>query len=378
MASIRKHTAKNGDVSYQVVIEGGVDPITGKRNRYYRTVKGTKKQAEAVRDKMKVEMERGYVVDPSEAKLESWMEEWLAQYVPNIEETTRTSYERNIRSYITPALGQVSLRNLKPVMIQSWVNDLHTKKGLSPKSIRNAHIILKAALGKAVILRMLSYNPCEGVVLPKAVKYKANIYTVKEMAEVLEIAKGSDMYLPVLLATNLGLRRGEILGLRWEHVDLKNSVIHIRENRVITAKGVQTKAPKSSAGVRDITFGAQVLTALKEAKKQYALNKLATGQEFDDSGIVVCQEDGAPFRPESMTRKWRRFLEANGLKDIRFHDLRHSCATALLEAGVDPKTVQTRLGHADISMTMNIYAHCTPAMDRNAAQKLDDLFANAM
>jgi len=378
MASIRKCVAKNGDVSYQVVIEGGVDPITGKRNRYYRTVKGTKKQAEAVRDKMKVEMERGYVVDPSAAKLESWMEEWLAQYVPNIEETTRTSYERNIRSYINPMLGQVSLRNLKPLMIQSWINDLQTKRGLSPKSIRNAHIILKAALGKAVVLRMLPYNPCEGVVLPKAVKYKANIYTVKEMAEVLEIAKGSDMYLPVLLATNLGLRRGEILGLRWEHVDLKNSVIHIRENRVITAKGVQTKAPKSSAGIRDITFGAQVLVALKEAKKQYTLNKLAIGQDFNDSGIVVCQEDGTPFRPESLTRKWRRFLEAHNLKDIRFHDLRHSCATALLEAGVDPKTVQTRLGHADISMTMNIYAHCTPAMDRNAAQKLDELFSNAI
>ena len=88
------------------------------------------------------------------------------------------------------------------------------------------------------------------------------------MAQVLEIAKGSDMYLPVLLATNLGLRRGEILGLRWEHVDLKNSVIHIRENRVITAKGVQTKAPKSSAGIRDITFGTQVQEALKQAKKQ--------------------------------------------------------------------------------------------------------------
>lgn len=172
-------------------------------------------------------------------------------------------------------LGQVSLRNLKPVMIQSWINDLHTKRGLSPKSIRNAHMILKAALGKAVILRMLPYNPCEGVVLPKAVKYKANIYTVKEMAEVLEIAKGSDMYLPVLLATNLGLRRGEILGLRWEHVDLKNSIIHIRENRVITRKGMQTKAPKSSAGIRDITFGAQVQEALKQAKKQYALSKLA-------------------------------------------------------------------------------------------------------
>ena len=102
------------------------------------------------------------------------------------------------------------------------------------------------------------------------------------------------------------------------------------------------------------------------------------GRNFKNSDHVVCQEDGAPFRPESLTRKWRRFIKRHNLKDIRFHDLRHSCATALLEAGVDAKTVQTRLGHADISMTLNIYAHCTQTMDRNAAQKLNDLFANAM
>lgn len=93
---------------------------------------------------------------------------------------------------------------------------------------------------------------------------------------------------------------------------------------------------------------------------------------------MFSQENGAAYRPESLTRMWRRFLEKHNLKDIRFHDLRHSCATALLEAGVDPKTVQTRLGHSDITMTLNVYAHCTPTMDRNAAQKLDDLFSNAI
>jgi integrase len=102
------------------------------------------------------------------------------------------------------------------------------------------------------------------------------------------------------------------------------------------------------------------------------------GEKFKNSGHVFSQEDGGEYRPESLTRMWRRFLEKNELKSIRFHDLRHSCATAMLEAGIDPKTVQTRLGHADISMTMNIYAHCTPNMDRNAAQKLDDLFTNAI
>lgn len=102
------------------------------------------------------------------------------------------------------------------------------------------------------------------------------------------------------------------------------------------------------------------------------------GSTFKDSGLVWSQADGSGYRPESLTRMWNRFLEKYQLKHIRFHDLRHSCATALLEAGVDPKTVQTRLGHSDITMTLNIYAHCTPTMDRNATQKLDDLFASAI
>lgn len=329
-------------------------------------------------DKMKVELERGYFYDPSSMLLKDWILQWLDNYLPNIEATTRTHYRNAINTHIIPDLGHVMLKHLKSTAIQTWVNDLHTKKGLSPKSVRNVYLNLRAALAKAVVLRMLPYNPCEGVVLPKATKYKATIYTVQEMNHLLDVARGTDIFIPVLLATNLGLRRGEVLALKWEHIDFENAVVHVCENKVITEDGTLTKAPKSAAGIRDITLGGGVLKELKHAHAQYNRNKLAMGARFKDSGLVFSQEDGGAYRPESLTRMWRRFLEKHQLKDIRFHDLRHSCATALLEAGVDPKTVQNRLGHSDITMTMNIYAHCTQNMDRNAAQKLDDLFSNAI
>lgn len=378
MASINKRVGKNGDITYQIVFELGTDPVTGKRQRIFKTVKGTKKQAQTVMDKMKVELERGYCYDPSNMKLEDWMTQWLDYYLPNIEATTRTHYRDAIKNHIIPALGHVPLNLLRASSIQAWINNLHTQNGLSPKSIRNIYLNLKAALTKAVVLRMLPYNPCEGVVLPKATKYQATIYTVQEMSHLLEVAKGTDMYIPVLLATNLGLRRGEVLALRWEHIDFEHAIVHICENKVITENGVLTKAPKSAAGIRDITLGKSVLSELKCAYTRYNLNKLAMGADFKDSGLVFSQEDGSAYRPESLTRMWRRFLKKYNLKDIRFHDLRHSCATALLEAGVDPKTVQSRLGHSDITMTLNIYAHCTQSMDRNAAQKLDDLFKSAI
>lgn len=378
MASIHKRVGKNGDVAYQLVFELGTDPVTGKRERVFKTVKGTKKQALAVMDKMKVELERGYVYDPSTMKLKDWITQWLENYLPNIEATTRTHYKDAIRLHIIPDIGHIALKDLKTTVIQGWVNDLHQKKNLSPKSVRNIYLNVKAALSKAVVLRMLPYNPCEGVVLPKAQKYKATIYTVKEMNHMLELAKGSDVYIPILLASNLGLRHGEVLALRWEHIDFKEGIVHIRENRVITDEGAITKTPKSAAGIRDITVGSRVLAELKQAHNQYNLNKLAMGPAFKDSGLVFSREDGGAYRPESLTKMWRRFLQKHELKDIRFHDLRHSCATALLEAGVDPKTVQTRLGHSDITMTLNIYAHCTENMDRNAAQKLDELFSSAI
>ena len=378
MASLTKRVGKNGDVTYQIIIELGKDPVTGKRQRIFRTVKGTKKQAQALMDKMKVELERGYVHDPSNMKLADWMHQWLDYYLPNIAATTRTNYKRDIERHIIPDLGHVQLRLITPMVVQSWVNDLTTKKGLSPKSVRNIFLNLKSAMGKAVILRMLPYNPCEGTVLPKSVKYKATIYTVKEMNDMLTLARGTDMYVPVLLATNLGLRRGEVLALRWEHIDFEQGIVHIRENTVISDKGPLTKEPKSAAGIRDISIGTQLLKELKQMHTNYLRNKLAMGKAFKDSGLVFSQEDGRGYRPESLTQMWSRFLEKNNLKKIRFHDLRHSCATAMLEAGVDPKTVQTRLGHSDISMTLNVYAHCTPNMDRSAAQKLDDLFSSVV
>lgn len=378
MASIKKRLGRNGNVTWQLTFELGRDPVTEKRQRVFKTVKGTKKEALAVMDKMKKELERGYYVDPADIKLEDWMAQWLETYLPNIEATTRTHYKDAIRVHIVPDLGHLMLKHLKTTDIQKWVNDMHKKKNLSPKTVRNVYLNLKAALGKAVVLRMLPYNPCEGVVLPKMKKYKATIYTVKEMNHLLDVARGTDMFVPVLLATNLGLRRGEVLALRWDHIDFDEAVVHICENKVITEEGALTKAPKSAAGIRDITLGRQVLAELKHLHAQYNRNKLAMGAKFKDSGLVFSQADGGAYRPESLTRMWSRFLEKHQLKHIRFHDLRHSCATALLEAGVDPKTVQNRLGHSDITMTLNIYAHCTQNMDRNAAQKLDDLFAGAV
>lgn len=176
----------------------------------------------------------------------------------------------------------------------------------------------------------------------------------------------------MVLTIYVGFRRGELIALKWDDVDFDNSFIHIRSNTVV-ADGVKiTKAPKSSAGIRDISIGVKLTEELKFAHQQYLINKIRYGMGFVDSNLVICQENGKPYSPDSITQKWERFLEQHKqLKPIRYHDLRHTCATAMIASGVSIKTVQERLGHADIKITLDTYTHNTKAMDEKAAYEMD-------
>ena len=364
-------TNKNGSISYQLVVESERDPITGERRRSYKTVHCSKKEAQAKLRKLIAEIENGGITAPSTMKLSDWLNRWLTTYLPNIEETTRVGYKEKIEGYIIPALGKIQLKSLNADHVQIWINSMN-KRGLSPKTIRNAYNNLNAAMKKAVVLRMIPHNPCEGVELPKLVKYQASIYSPPDIKKALAAAKGTDMYIPVVLAMLVGLRRGELLALRWDHVNLKDGVVYIRENMV---KGADSKPvvkdPKSVSGVRDIPVGKRVLLALTAAKEAYDEAKLDPA--FCDSGLVVCQKNGKPYKPDSMTQKWTRFMRAKGLPHIRLHDLRHSCATAMIDAGIDAVTVKDTLGHADVSTTMKFYVHSTPDRNKRAAETMDKL-----
>lgn len=369
---LRKRTGTNGDTSYQLIVEGERDPMTGKRERHYKTVKGTKKSAEATLRKMIADVESGGIAVASAMKVEDWMEQWLRLYLPNIEATTRASYEEKTRNYIVPVLGKITLKSLKTENIQSWVNGM-SAKGLSPKTIRNAFNNLNAALKKACVLRMIPYNPCEGAELPKLKRYQGEVFDTTAIADALEKAKGTDMYLIILLLAMVGLRRGELLALKWKHVDFASKTLRVEENMVLADGAIITKAPKSSAGARTVRVGDEVIVALKEAKADYFRDRTEMGAGFHDNGYIIRKKNGDSYRPDSITQKWERFLEKNGLPHIRLHDLRHSNATALIQAGVSPKVVQQRLGHADINITLNTYTHVLPSMDEEAAATLDDM-----
>ena len=372
---IRNRSTK-GKRSYQIVVEGNPDPMTGKRKRNYRTVNSTKKEAEAIMRQMIQEMENGGIIKQSPETTEQWTIQFISEYKPNIADTTRAGYEEKIRNCISPTIGKIPMKALNANTLQKWVNGM-VMQNASPKTIRDAYNILNAAMKKAVVLRMIPLNPCDGVELPKLKKYQANIYDSDGIRKVLDVAKNTSIYLLVLLAATVGLRRGELCALKWEHIDLEHRIIHIRENRVLAYGKTITKAPKTVSGSRDISIGEEVVKALNKAYADYCSNRNLFGNAFFDDGYVICQENGKPYRPDSLTQKWERFVMENNLPPIRLHDLRHSNASALIAAGVSPKVVQERLGHSDVTTTLNIYAHITPVMDQAAADKLDSIiFSN--
>ncbi len=215
-------------------------------------------------------------------------------------------------------------------------------------------------------------NPCQDVILPPIKQYKAEVYNPDQIKHMLAIAKDTDMFLIAVIEAYLGIRKGEIAELQWKDIDLENGIIHITRSRVKADKALIIKAPKSEAGIRDLWLGKEALQIFKDEYAKYLAETQKAG--FHATGYVIHKPDGEPYVPDSIAQKWERFRDANHLPKIRFHDLRHSCATTMIAAGVDPKTVQTRLGHSDIQVTLNTYSHCLPAMNKAAGDTMDLIF----
>ena len=370
IGSIRKRTDSHGNVTYQITLELDRDPITGVRHRRYHTVHGTKRDAQEVLKKLLLNPDENLNSVQSSIRLREWMRVWLDEYLPHISQTTRDGYEEKVRNHINPALGGTPLNQLDPTQIQRFINS-RIDRGMSPKSIRSMYNNLNAALNKAVQLKILPHNPCVGVVLPKLKRYHSEVYDAEQINHLLDIAsmESTSIYVICILGALLGLRRGEMTALRWEQVSFDKKTITISENCVQTSKGAQKKDPKSEAGKRTISVGDKALNALREVRDRY--DEACKGPWFKDSGYVLFKEDGNPYRPDCITQLWGRFIQRTDLPHIRLHDLRHTNATLLIANGVSARVVQHRLGHADVSTTLQRYVHVQPAMDEDAADKID-------
>lgn len=373
---IEKHKLKNGKACWRVVVEKGMG-LDNKRKRIYRNV-SSKKEAEILLTKLISELTTGSYIEPAKLSLEQYLLDWMSNYVEsNLSPTTIDSYSVNIKKHIIPKLGSIKLQELKPLHLQAFYKELlergrsDGKGGLSATSVQYIHRNLHEALEHAVRLQLVYRNVTDLVNLPRIKKYTSEVYDAEELQHLLKVAQGTDMEIPIVLAAALGLRRGEILGLQWQDVDLASGRLSVRNNRVQTTQGNITKDPKSAGSVRTIDLPEGVVPIFKRYKALQAENKLKLGSNYHEGNYVYCQPDGRPYAPGYMSKKFTAFLEKHSLKKIRLHDLRHSHATLMLACGVPAKVASERLGHSNIAITMDLYSHVLPSMQKDAAEKIN-------
>ncbi len=361
--------------SYRVDL--GPDPATGKRRQLAKQGFRTRKEAEAALGALLNSISRGSVVDRSTTTTEEFLRDWLASQQHRLRATTLYSYEKAIQR-VTRRLGKVPLQALTPLQIEKFYAELlrdgaRLGKPLSAKTVRNSHVVLRKALADAERLGLVYRNAAASARPPTAARKEFATWSSDDLRDFFAGIRDDRIFPALLVLATTGMRRGEVLGLRWSDVDLDAGQLAIVQT-LTTINGVPTfGATKSSGSRRVVYIDPQTVSVLREHRKRQREERLIAGPAWTATpDLVFRDEAGVRLQPDLFTRKFSKLVAASGLTPIRLHDLRHTYATLALKAGVHPKIVSERLGHATVGITLDLYSHVTPAIAREAAGVVAD------
>ena len=378
---MRGHIVKRGKNSYSIAISLGKDSTTGRYKQQWVSVKGTKKDAEKRLSELLHQLDNGTFIKPGKTTLAEYLERWLNDYVwPNLSPRTAEGYEHVIHRHLMPALGNISLTQLKPEQLQRYYSEKLSsgrcdgKGALSPRTVRHHHVILHTALEVAVKWGVLSRNVADSVNPPHAGRAEMHTMNEDDLHTFLEAAKKTPYYVLFYLALFTGMRRSELLALRWCDVDLDLCQIHItRSLHHLRTGETVIRAPKTAKGRRMVALSPSAVLLLKEHREKQSLERTMLGASLKEDDLIFSDFEGKPLLPDTITHAWIKLVRRNGLKGIRLHDARHTHASLMLKQGIHPKIVQERLGHASIGTTLDIYSHVAPGLQQAAAEGFDNL-----
>ena len=345
-------------------------------NRKRKTFYG--KTRKEVQDKLNTalhEHKQGMLATGPQQLLKVYLEQWLEQvYKPSVKPNSYKHYSAVIRTHLIPSFGHIPVQKLTAAKVQAFYTQ-KLNEGAKPRTVIAIHAVLHRALEDAVKWGLVPRNVTKLVSLPHAERYEAQTLTVEQASRLLETARGSRIEALLLVAITTGMRRGELLALHWDDVDLEKGVLYVRRTMSkIVGYGYKESEPKTRTGRRKVVLPGVAMEALKEHRLRQDQARLEAGEKWHERGIVFSNKYGGFFDPDRLLLIFDKVLREAGLPHMRFHDLRHSAATILLMSGVHPKVVQERLGHSTIAMTLDVYSHVLPSIQQEAADKMDDLF----
>jgi len=310
--------------------------------------------------------------------LAEFLQEWLAEKVkPSVRPYTYMAYEVNVRVHIVPALGRVPLTQLNPQQVQRFVNQ-KLEDGLAPKTVKYIRQTLHAALAHAERWGLVHRNVASLVEIPRHEQREMSAFTTAEARRFLQAIEGDRLEALFRVALALGLRQGEALGLRWSDVDFEVGTLRVRHGLQRHGHEYHLMPPKTARSRRVIPLPPSIAAALLAHRGRQKKERLHAGPSWDEQwDLVFCRPNGKPLDHTRVNSHFGQLLQDAGLPRIRFHDLRHSCATLLLVQGVPPRVVMEILGHSDIAMTMNTYTHVLPELQQQAAQRIEEFLTSA-
>ena len=374
---VRKRSTKAGGTVWGVIVNRDRDPVTGKRRRTAHGSFRTKAEAQAALRRILTEIDSGVFVERTDLTLGEYMTNvWWPAHTPTIRANTAASYDRVIAAHILPGLGSVRLQKLTPAMLTAFYGRLSTGEGsnrdpLSAKSVRHVHVIVRRALADAVLWGYLSKNPADAAKPPRVEKTKKfKTWTAPQLRRFLDHAAGGGWEALFTLLATTGMRRSEAMGLWWSDIDWDNHRLSIVRTYLNVGGKPAVSEPKTGSSARSISLDTHTIEVLRNHRRQAVEQALATGATLSE---FVFADKGMPIKPDRATRAFTRLANEAGLPHIRLHDMRHTWATLALRNGVHPKVVQERLGHANISTTLNTYSHVTEGMQAEAAEEIASL-----
>ncbi len=385
---------KRGKNSYRLTVSEGFD-LNGKPMIHRKTIHGTKKEAEVELAKFVTEVQNGLVIDGKSLKFSEFVDVWKRDYgLKELAPTTYKRYCRMLETRILPYFGHFYINKIRPTDIMKFYdllekdtqlvrkkgnNGLKTKKPLSGKTILEHHRLLRAMLHRAVYWQLIVSNPAERVQPPRAKKPKRRSYDDEQAKILLEnleklTVEDTKYKVAIILTIFTGVRLGELMGLEWQDVDFRNGIISInRSSQYLSDMGVFTKVPKTESSIREIAIPEFIISLLEEYKLWYEDQKSLYGELWTNSDRLFVQADGKPMHPSSISKWFVKYVSTIGLPVINFHGLRHTNASLLVAQNVDIAVVSARLGHAQISTTLDFYVHPLLSHNRKAGYALENL-----
>ena len=371
---MRGHIIKRYKDSYTIVLNLGRDPSTGKRKQQWISVKGTKKEAERKLSDILHQLDTGTFMKPGKTTVADFLERWLKDYQPNLSPRGFERYGSIIRGHLLPGLGSIPLTQLRPEHLQRYYTG-KLDDGLSAGSVRYHHAVLHVALKTALKWGLLPRNPADAVTPGKVHTREMQTWDESDVPRFLELqaVRDTPYYELFYLALFTGMRRSELLALRWCDMDLLLCQVYVNRglHQLKDGSYIFTE-PKSAKSRRTIALPPSAAVVLREYKGKQEVTKAMLGVSLRDDDLVFSGLDGMPLRPNTVTRAWKTLAARAGLKAIRLHDARHTHASIMLKQGIHPKIVQERLGHSSIQITLDTYSHVAPGLQEAAAARFDE------